>query len=168
MTKRTKAKAVTLFALLTLATSWFSVSSANAGNGITAVSAITGMPMKFKEKPVELNNSVFINNSVDKDGMLTSELTKVSSDGRYEVVEVLLGVPTLIAQTSDSGETGGLSIEKIRACLNARPQLYTLAKVRDNNASDGEGIKTVAIPVKFKGEHGTIQLNANGKPICPA
>lgn len=141
----------------------------NSQNAIKIVSFIGAKPIEVKDedssdyKPVEIVNDVFVDNSIDRGG---NPVSKIGSSGNseYKIVKVLPSV-TLIAQTSDTGNIqGGLSIERIRACLNYRPQLYTLATVV--NAKNKE--ITVAVPLKFNGKHGTIQLNASGRPICPA
>ncbi|ELS34161.1 MULTISPECIES: hypothetical protein [Pseudanabaena] len=145
--------ATTIFpAILSLV---YSSLPANAEN--RAVSLIGG-------KQIEVIDEVFINTSQADNGQLVSEIMSIS-DSRYKVEDVVQGSGSYILQTSDSNESSIASIERIRDCLKSRPQLYTLAKVK--NVSTGE-IKTLGIPLKFNGEHGTIRLNAKGKPICPA
>jgi hypothetical protein len=130
-------------------------SSTNAENKATSF---------FGGKQIEVTDAVAVNNFVTGNGLLASELIS-SADGLYKVEEVLQGSGTYILQTSDSSDSPVSSVERIRACLNERPQLYTLAKVK--NTATGE-TKTLGIPIKFNGEHGTIRLNAKGKPVCPA
>ena len=134
---------------------FYTSSSANAENKATSF---------FGGKQIEVTDAVALNNVLNGNGQLVSEFMS-SVDGLYKVEEVLQGSATYMLQTSDSSDSPVASVERIRACLNERPRLYTLAKVK--NIATGE-IKTLGIPVKFNGEHGTIMLNAKGKPVCPA
>ena len=129
--------------------------SANAENKATSL---------FGGKQIEVTDAVALNNFLNSNGQLVSEAVS-SADGLYKVEEVIQGSATYMLQTSDSSDFPVASVERIRACLNERPQLYTLAKVK--NTATGE-TKTLGIPIKFNGEHGTIRLNAKGKPVCPA
>jgi hypothetical protein len=150
-----KTEPISLISAVIALVTFLPLSSVNAENKATSF---------FGEKQIEVTDAVALNNFVNSNGQAASE-TMSSADGLYKVEEVIQGSATYILQTSDSSDSPVASVERIRACLNERPQLYTLAKVK--NTATGE-IKTLGIPVKFNGEHGTIRLNAKGKPVCPA
>lgn len=133
--------------------------SANAGDRVVPL-----LGASKDSKSIVFDDSLFLDNSVGENGQSVSEVNTQKSSDRYKFIGLVQGSASFIAQTSDSSDIP-ITVERIRACLSARPQLYTLANVVNTATGKSE---TIAVPVKFNGDHGTIKLNANGKLVCPA